>query len=241
MARTDPGRVRASNQDVVGVDPDLGVAVLADGMGGLSRGAEASAQAVTFLLETLHRRAALGQAPPDAAALAVLVADANRHLRQLAEAPGSGGLMGTTLELCVHAGAGRCHLAHVGDSRAYRYRGGVLEQLTQDHSLVQELVREGVLTAAEARHAPNRNVITRALGLERQVQVDLLTIEACSGELLLLCSDGLWDLVSDAALCGELAAVARRERTLADAAARLVDLANRAGGTDNVSLVLLEI
>jgi protein phosphatase len=239
VGRTDRGRLRRRNEDWVALDEELGLALLADGMGGLVDGHVASREAVAAARGVLHDALASGE-PRDAAAAAALlstaVAAANQRVRDLAAA--RGGVMGTTLEILWLDAGGTCRLAHVGDSRAYHWRAGELELLTRDHSLVQDLVERGHLDAQDARRSPQRNVITRAVGLEGNLEPALVTVELGAGELLLLCSDGLWDMLEDARIAGHLARCGAGRDGLAACADALVQHANEAGGLDNVSVVL---
>jgi PPM family protein phosphatase len=226
---SDVGRLREGNEDSMLVDPPL--FVVADGMGGAQAGEVASGLAV----ETL------GEMPPDDGNVEVelteAIGEANRRIHDKAQEDRELSGMGTTLTAAfVHDG--KVTLGHVGDSRAYRFRDGALEQLTTDHSLVGELVRTGRLTEAEAAVHPHRSVITRALGTEADVEVDTLTIDLRAGDLVLICSDGLSAMVRDEEI------VLLLEQAGADphaAAEALVAAANRAGGEDNVTVVLFEL
>lgn len=233
-ARSDTGRVRRRNEDSLALDESAGIAVLADGMGGLRDGDVASREACATVLGAL--RAAPDPSASDAP-LSAAFAAANERIRRLASS--GAGMMGTTLvALCLSA-TGTCRIANVGDSRAYHYRGATLTPVTRDHSLVQELVDAGQLTAAAARQSPERNVITRAVGLDADLQVDTVAVSVDPGDLLLLCSDGLWDMLDDARLAALLAACGPGDDGLRACADRLIAAANEAGGHDNVSLILL--
>ena len=232
VGATDLGQVRSGNEDCYGFDAARRVAVLADGMGGLNAGEIASAAAV---------RAFLSAVPPacDSAGLAAAARYANEQVFTLSRANGGHGVMGTTLVASVAfdsaAGEARWLFANIGDSRAYLLREGALTQVTRDHSVVQELTEQGVLTADEARVAPNRHVITRAVGLEPQVDPDIAELERQAGDLVLLCSDGLTDMLDEEAIVDILTA----SESLSVAADQLVAAANRAGGIDNISVVLI--
>jgi protein phosphatase len=227
---TDTGRRRRRNEDAFVCEPPL--FAIADGRGGAQAGELASRLAAAALEEA-------GAAAGDAEAVAAAVRAANARIfeRSLTDPAVAG--MGTTATVAVvDEQAGTVTLAHVGDSRAYLYRKGSLEQLTTDHSLVAELVRTGRLTEAEAAVHPHRSVITRALGTEAEVEVDTRTLELAPGDLILLCSDGLSAMVRD----DEIA------RLLGDsnldpyqAAETLVRAANAAGGEDNVTVVVFEV
>ena len=229
---TDAGRVREDNQDCFALREELGLAVLADGMGGARAGGVASELAVDAALDHLvgvRRRGAI-----EAQHLHAAVRVANTRVLGMANAVSAYRGMGTTLVVTVVEGA-KGYVAHVGDSRAYRYRSGSLTQLTTDHSVVQEWVDAGVISVQEARHAPNRNVITRAIGAKGTLHADVSELELAGGDLLLLCSDGLTGMLTDA----EIAAALAGEDDLAQAASTLVAAANAAGGTDNVTAVLI--
>jgi len=228
--RSDTGRRRLRNEDAAVCDPPL--FAVADGMGGAQAGELASHLAATALAE--RERGIRGE---DAVAELVQAANA-RVYRRAVEDPTAAG-MGTTVTVALFDGvAATIAIGHVGDSRAYRIRNGLLEQLTADHSLVAELVRSGRLTPEQAADHPHRSVITRALGTEASVDVDTFTMEAEPGDLYLLCSDGLTTMLGD----DEILAVVDGAGREPDAVARqLVDAANRAGGEDNITVVVFEV
>ncbi len=230
-AVTDRGRLRERNEDAVAVDQAIGVAAVADGMGGLHHGDRASRQALAAVFEFLSAR----PRPWDAAALRHALSSANSRIRELGRSAGVA--MGTTAVVLAVEGD-RCRIAHVGDSRAYHFRGGELWRLTTDHSLVQEMVDRGVMTADAARHSNRRHIVTRALGLDAAVLVDIRELELAAGDLLLLCSDGLWEMLADDHIAALLAGFGTGRQELAQCAAALVNAANGAGGLDNVSVVL---
>lgn len=223
---TDTGRVRDHNEDRAYAHDEL-VAV-ADGMGGAAAG-EVAAQLAIRAIRQLS-------APIGAAELSTALKDANDAIRRTAESDPSKTGMGTTMT-AVAVDDGTARIVHVGDSRAYLWREGRLRQLTDDHSVVAEMVRRGTLSADEAVNHPHRNVITRALGAEPDVQVDATTQELVPGDVILVCSDGLYTEVSDAGI----AEVLTHAASLDDAAHALVDRANAAGGADNVTVVLARI
>ena len=226
VTRTDVGKLRVNNQDALIVLEHLyGVA---DGMGGHKGGEVASAGARDGLEKFLKGKT------PDPRLLKTAVEAVNRrlYLRQREEAELSG--MGTTLTV-LWAGEREMYLAHVGDSRAYLLREGAFTQVTRDHSLVQELVDQGVLTQEQAAHHPMRNVITRAVGTDETVEVDMITRERCKGDMWLLCSDGLSGMVSYEEMAGIL-----REYAPEAAADRLLQAALDHGGRDNISFVILK-
>lgn len=227
FAHTDIGRMRSHNEDSVLAEPPL--FVVADGLGGHEAGEVASSIAVETLRDNAPRHA-------DANALARAVRAANREvLRAAKEGIGKAG-MGTTMTAAIVEG-GDIAIAHVGDSRAYLLRGGVLEQLTDDHSMVADMIRRGQLTEAEARVHPNRSVITRALGTDPNMVADTYYAHASEGDRLLLCSDGLTGMLQDTVIEQLLS----EYRDPSTAANMLVDAANEAGGHDNISVVVVDI
>ena len=243
---SDVGQVRAANEDAFVLAPDLGLVAVADGMGGFQRGDVASQVAVNVLIEAISAAdgviAAYRAAPDDrsrGAVKAVVEAAVQRACEEVYAAgvaiTGQGGRMGTTLDAVLIVGS-TAFIAHVGDGRIYLLRGSEVHQLTEDHSLVQQQVKEGLITAEQARTARNKNVITRALGVLPSVQVDSLYFELDAADKLLLCSDGLYRYLG------------MREIGLAmlkvggEAAVRqLVDCANGRGGRDNITCVVVEL
>jgi protein phosphatase len=226
-ALTDIGRVRTHNEDSVLAQPPL--FVVADGLGGHEAGEVASSIAVETLRDHAPRR-------PDAKALARAVKAANREvIRSAREGFGKAG-MGTTMTAAIVEGT-RLAIAHVGDSRAYLYHDGKLLRVSEDHSMVADMIRRGQLTEAEARYHPNRSVITRALGTDPNMIADTYEIEAMPGDRLLLCSDGLTGMLEDGLICEILEQYLTPDQTVH----QLVDAANDAGGHDNVSVVLIDI
>jgi protein phosphatase len=225
---THPGRVRRSNEDAFHDAPPL--FVVADGMGGARAGEVASAQAIAAF------RAVRARPLPPEDVLRDAVRDANRRIvARAADDPATSG-MGTTVTAALVVD-GRVAFAHVGDSRAYLLRDGVIQQLSDDHSLVGELVRRGALSAEEAAAHPQRSVITRALGSDAEVEVDTFTVEARDGDVFLLCSDGASGMLGDE----RLGKILRGARSLNAAASEIVRLANAAGGEDNITAVLFRI
>ncbi|MGN6557537.1 MAG: Stp1/IreP family PP2C-type Ser/Thr phosphatase, partial [Solirubrobacterales bacterium] len=213
--RTDTGRQRNANEDSLYTAAPL--FVVADGMGGAQAGEVASkAAAESFAGE-------LPQAPPERV-LEETITGANRTIHELARKDPSLAGMGTTITAAiVDLEAEEVAIGHVGDSRAYRLRGGRFEQLTRDHSLVEEMRRKGQLTDAQAEDHPQRSIITRALGPEPEVQVDLQTVPVQAGDVFLICSDGLTTMLDD----DHIARLLGRASTLAAAVRSLVDEANR--------------
>jgi protein phosphatase len=239
VGRSHPGRVRSRNEDSVAWDDALGIAVLADGMGGLAEGHVASREAVRHVLADLQGAVAAQPATADLSTLEAAIAGANDHVRELAGRQGT--LMGTTAVAMVLSPEGACRVAHVGDSRAYRFHTGELVAMTRDHSVVQDMVDRGLLQPQMARHSPHRNVITRAVGLEPEVQIDSVEVRLAADDLVLLCSDGLWDMLDDGAIRDVLAACGPGRNGLAEGVDALIDAANAAGGSDNVTVVLARI
>jgi protein phosphatase len=225
-ARTDVGRVRPGNEDAVLVTDDARLVAVADGMGGHQAGEVASATAIAALLAGVERGDPIDVAITGANDAVVRLAADDHALRG----------MGTTLTAGTIDGS-TFLIGHVGDSRAYLLRDGELRQLTTDHSVVAELVAAGELTEAEALTDPRRAMITRALGIDPSVDVDVLSIELAPGDRLLLCSDGLTSMVRDDVIAEVLGTEPDRER----AADALVAAANLAGGADNITVVVADV
>jgi PPM family protein phosphatase len=231
-AVTDRGRKRANNEDAFGYSTEHGVYVVCDGMGGAAGGEVASSLAVDEVLRVLSERDA-GTALPRAAEEAVCAANGAIYSRAQRNPRLAG--MGTTLVALV-VEQDSAWVLNVGDSRCYRVRGGRLEQLTLDHSLVEEQIRVGRMSRHEALRSPLRNVITRAVGTQDCVTPDCFQFEAQSGDVFLLCSDGLTREVPDKAI-GELLG---EDGPLEERVKRLVDAANEAGGGDNITCILVQ-
>ncbi len=229
---TDPGRQREHNEDAIAWDATSGFAILADGVGGQNAGEVASGLVISVLDARL--RADADMAPEQMLDAAVREANAQIHHRAAANPLYSG--MGSTV-VAVQFLPKHLVVAHVGDSRLYRWRAGTLELLTLDHSLVQEMVSGGFMSAEEARASGHRHVITRALGSAPEVEVEVQRHDLRTGDRLLLCSDGLSDLVDD----DEIAAVLARGAPAEVAALDLVALANEKGGSDNISAIVVEV
>jgi serine/threonine protein phosphatase PrpC len=224
---TDTGLTRGSNEDGLLVEPPL--YAVADGMGGHRAGEIASRVALEELLATAPARF-------DAKALGRAVRAANRGVIAAAEKSRTRTGMGTTITAAMVDGA-RIAVAHVGDSRAYLLHDGQLERLTDDHSMVGDLIRQGSLTEEEARFHPQRSVITRALGSDPNMLADVFDVEGSPGDRLLLTTDGLTSMLADDYICEILAAEKDPER----ATRTLVDAANRAGGYDNITVVVVDL
>lgn len=239
-AQTDPGRIRENNEDSVTFDVTTQVGVLADGMGGYNAGEIASNMATVLIKSELMRW--LAEAGPQATAqqvqraMEICVANANLAIFNSANANPQYAGMGTTLVLGVFQGD-QLLLGHVGDSRCYRWRGQELLQITKDHSFLQEQLDAGLLTPAQAAQSPNRNLVTRALGVEEEVQLELHSHSVEVGDLYLMCSDGLTDMVPDEMIANIL----HNGSSLTEMAGELVSMANQQGGRDNIAILLTQV
>jgi protein phosphatase len=245
FGETDPGKKRANNEDAYLVNDGLALYAVADGVGGSEAGEVASRIAVDTLVEAMPDL--LGDKDrtppselrsgdvPELAAFRHAVTLANRNIREEAGKDPARSGMGTTLTALLLARK-RTFLAHIGDSRAYRLRGGTLAQLTNDHSVVAEQVRSGLLTPAQARTNPNRHMITRALGIDQEAAPDLMEHPVQPGDTFLLCSDGLTEMVSDRELAKLLGSAEPRQ-----AIRGLIEAANAAGGVDNITAVVVKV
>jgi len=227
--RTDTGRQRNANEDSFFVRAPI--FVVADGMGGAQAGEVASkAAADAFDVD-------LPEGPPEQV-LRETILTANRKIHELARADPSRAGMGTTLTAAIVDAVGEeVAIGHVGDSRAYRLRGGKLEQLTRDHSLVEEMRRKGQITDAQAEDHPQRSIITRALGPEPEVEPDVQTVPAVAGDVFLICSDGLTTMLGEE----QIAKLLSGASSMGAAVRALVDEANRAGGRDNITALAFRL
>lgn len=247
VALTDVGQVRTNNEDAVGVDADIGLAILADGMGGYKAGEVASGMTIASVTETVRERLPdiddqeRLDDDGDYSAEAIMLRDAlelaHTSVYQVSRTQKQCEGMGTTAVVVLFHDDSFA-LAYVGDSRLYRLRGGQLEAISSDHSLVQELVDRGFYTIEEAQEKVGRNIVTRALGVEADVKIDLIEEPVAVGDIYLLCSDGLTDLVADDAIGLTLN---KYPDNLDQAGQALIDMANAAGGKDNISVVLARI
>jgi protein phosphatase len=226
--RTDTGRQRNANEDAYYAHPP--VFAVADGMGGAQAG-EVAARLAAESFEAVQR----GEESPEAY-LRAIANTANARIHRLAQTDSSRSGMGTTLTAAL-VEEDEVGLAHVGDSRAYVFRNGELKLLTSDHSLVEELRRQGRLTDEQAEDHPQRSIITRALGPEREVEIDTMTYRARPGDVYLLCSDGLTTMLREDQIAGVLA----KADSLDDAVSQLVRQANEAGGRDNITVVAFRL
>jgi serine/threonine protein phosphatase PrpC len=238
VALTDTGRMRNNNEDALSFDAENGLAILADGMGGYNAGEVASGMAISFITTELGRwlteTGAQTSGKEIRRAMENCVSDANSAIYNAACSNIDFAGMGTTLVVCVFQGA-RLVLGHIGDSRCYRWRHGTLAQLTRDHSLLQEQLDAGLITPAQAATSPNRNLVTRALGVEDGVMLEVNEHRVEPDDIYLMCSDGLSDMISDAAI----ASIFADNFPLVTLAANLIDSANTSGGRDNISVLLV--
>ncbi len=236
-AQTDPGLSRENNEDAVAFDPLTRLCILADGMGGYNAGEIASSMAVAFIKSEMGRW--LAQAGRDASskevrrAMEICVENANHSIFNAANSNPQYTGMGTTLVVGVFQ-RDRLMLGHVGDSRCYRLRRNEFQQITKDHSLLQEQIDAGIITPAQALTSLHKNLVTRAVGVEDSVAVEVNEHRVEVGDIYLMCSDGLSDMVSDAAI----AAIMRGDEALERKACQLIVAANESGGRDNISVLL---
>jgi len=237
--RTDPGLARENNEDSVTVDEPTRLAILADGMGGYNAGEIASGMATTFIKSELGRWLAQAGRHANAKevrrAMEICVDNANRSIFNAANSNPQYSGMGTTLVVGVFQD-GRLLLGHIGDSRCYRLRGTELAQITKDHSLLQEQMDAGLITPEQAAVSTNKNLVTRALGVEDAVLLDVNEHRVEPGDIYLMCSDGLSDMVEDPGIARILAG----DVPLEEKAVQLVDAANANGGRDNISVMLAQ-
>ena len=238
-ALTDPGLVRDNNEDTVALDAENHLVVLADGMGGYNAGEVASAMATTFIKEELGRWLVEGGHEANARelkrAMEICIDNANRSIFNAANAHAGYAGMGTTLVMGVFMD-GRAMIGHVGDSRCYRLRRGEFVQITRDHSLLQEQIDAGLISLEQAQYATHKNLVTRALGVEDSVQLEVNEFRVEDGDLFLFCSDGLSDMVRDERMATLLVTAG----TLEEKCHALVDAANDSGGRDNISVILTQ-
>jgi protein phosphatase len=239
FAQTDPGRTRENNEDAVVFYEAPHQGILADGMGGYNAGEIASGMATAFIKSELARW--LSEAGPHAKAgeikraMEICVINANQSIFNAANSNTQYAGMGTTLVVGVFQGA-KLIVGHIGDSRCYRWRANELVRITKDHSLLQEQIDAGFLTQEQAATAPNRNLVTRALGVENCVRLEVHEHDVSPGDLYLMCSDGLSDMISDAAI----AKILQQGSALPQMAADLVSQANGNGGRDNITVLLTQ-
>lgn len=242
---TDTGMVRDHNEDAIGTNRETGLMVVADGMGGYNAGEVASGIAVKTVLELVTegcQRQHREDLEPESGMmrqtilLRDAVARANKVIHQTAKSQPQCEGMGTTIVACLFFD-NRISIAHVGDARLYRARQGNFEQMTMDHSLLQELVDRGFYSQEEAARSTNRNYVTRALGVEAMVQVEIQENEVQPGDIYLLCSDGLPDMVEDEDIHLTMSTFNANLQTVGQ---QLIQLSNEQGGKDNISVILAE-
>jgi serine/threonine protein phosphatase PrpC len=243
---SDVGKVRDHNEDAIGAQPEIGLWVLADGMGGYNAGEVASGIAVKTILEMVtaacktEKRGDIESGTGYMRQTIVLrdaILRANKVINQTAQSQPQCEGMGTTLVASLFYN-NRVSIAHVGDSRMYRLRGNRFEQITMDHSLLQELVDRGFYSQEEAQRSTNRNYVTRALGVEANVDVEVQEIDVQKGDYFLMCSDGLPDMVEDEDIHLTISTFSNDVRTVGE---QLIKLTNDNGGRDNVSVVLVRV
>lgn len=236
---TDPGRMREQNEDNIAMMAEAGLAVVADGMGGHQAGEVASRLAVEaiqrHILETLAEARESGQGALEVAAVRDAIRQANHAIYELASRQPEYAGMGSTVVVTLFYDDKLC-VAHVGDSRLYRFRNTILEQVTEDHSVVQELISRGLVTAEEARQSVSKNLVTRALGIDPDVEADISEQDVYDDDIYLLCSDGLNDVLAD----GDIEMMLTEHgRDLQTTARHMIDTANARGGPDNISVILV--
>ena len=240
---TDTGKVRSHNEDSITTNNEVGLVILADGMGGYNAGEVASEIAVTMLANSLQTALRVGRPEPDPRLLVKNeIEKTNGAIYQTAQSQPQFSGMGTTL-VCALFHDNRIIVAHVGDSRLYRYRHrgtgqAQFEQITRDHSLLQEQIDSGMISRKDARLSSNKNLVTRALGIDPMVDVEIHEHQALPGDVYLLCSDGLNDMVGDEEIELTLSGI---DTSLELAAQQLVQKANDNGGRDNISVILVRI
>ena len=243
---TDTGRVRDHNEDAIGSIHEIGLWVLADGMGGYNAGEVASGIAVKTILDLVRescQREDRAEIEPGTGymrqtiALRDAVVRANKIINQTAQSQPQCEGMGTTLVACLFFD-NKVSIAHVGDSRLYRMRDNRFEQITMDHSLLQELVDRGFYSQEEAQRSTNRNYVTRALGVEPSVEVEIQEVVAEKGDYYMLCSDGLPDMVEDEDIHLTISTFNENIATIGE---QLIRLSNDNGGRDNISVILVRV
>jgi protein phosphatase len=242
VTATHPGMVRSHNEDSIAGDAEIGLAVLADGMGGYNAGEVASGIAVELIRAEMKKSFADRKPESfDGAEAERLIethaSKANNAIYQASQSQPQYSGMGTTLVVALWHD-NQMSVGHIGDSRLYRLRDGALEQITRDHSLLQEQIDSGMITKEQARHSQNKNLVTRAVGIDPEVETEVHTYAVQPGDVYLLCSDGLSDMVTDEDVQLTLGSLASN---LPLAAEQLVQLANDNGGRDNISVILVRV
>jgi PPM family protein phosphatase len=243
---TDPGMVRSHNEDSIASDGQVGLAVLADGMGGYNAGEVASGMATTVIVTDLQQLLQekvpyeVDEESGQAIAQKLLreqIAKANTSIYQASQSQPQYAGMGTTLVVALFYD-NKMTVAHIGDSRLYRQRGDEFRQVTKDHSLLQEQIDSGMITAQQAKQSQNKNLVTRALGIDPTVDAEVHDYDTQPGDIYLLCSDGLCDMVSDEDIGMALQTLGANLKLCAQ---QLVQMANDNGGRDNVSVILIRV
>jgi protein phosphatase len=243
---TDPGMVRSHNEDSIASDAVYGPAVLADGMGGYTAGEVASGMAtsvITTEMQQLLAKVRPYEVDPETGKILApqlvreQVMKANASIYHAAQSQPQYAGMGTTLVVCLFYD-NKALVAHLGDSRLYRMREGTLKQVTRDHSLLQEQIDSGLISAEQAKHAQHKNLVTKALGIDPTVEPEIREYDTRPGDIYLLCSDGLCDMVEDGDISMTLEALGANLKL---AAQQLVQMANDNGGKDNVSVILVRV
>ena len=243
---TDTGKIRDHNEDAIGTNRDIGLCVLADGMGGYNAGEVASSIAIKVVTELVAEavtREERNEIEKDTGLMrqTIILRDAisraNKIILQTAQSQASCEGMGTTIVACMFFD-NQLSVAHIGDSRLYRVRNNKLEQITMDHSLLQELVDRGLYSKEEAEKSTNRNYVTRALGIEAVVEVEVQEVTVETDDIYLLCSDGLCDMVDDEEIH---LTISTFSANLEQVGQQLIQLSNDHGGKDNISIILTQI
>ncbi|MBV1877077.1 MAG: Stp1/IreP family PP2C-type Ser/Thr phosphatase [Pseudomonadales bacterium] len=249
VCQTDVGQIREHNEDSLSGEEQIGLAVLADGMGGLNAGEVASSMTVHLLMDDLREyqtgNTQIELELPDSnenlplpiRVLKHAIEKANNAVFHVSQTQPQCQGMGTTVVASLFY-ENKVAVGHIGDSRMYRYRDGKIEQLTKDHSYVQELLDKGLYTAEEARSSAKKNVVTRAVGIAPSVEAEVNEYKVKIGDIYLMCSDGLTDLVRDQDIA---ASIKELGDNLGETASHLIDVANASGGKDNISVVLTKI
>ena len=231
QGKTDKGLVRKENEDAFCIEKDLALLAIADGMGGHASGEVASKMAIEVLTDSLKKE---GEPLPQRLYSGIKLA--NRTIYEAAQSRAELNGMGTTLT-ALQLDGNRLNIAHVGDSRAYLIRGGVIEQITDDHTIVSEEVAQGRMTREEAARSDMRNILSRALGIGPEVEVDIEELTVSEGDQFVLCSDGLSELVSE----DEILLEVRSSKGPEIACGELVNLANQRGGNDNITVIVAHL
>jgi len=234
--KTDPGMVRDNNEDSIIFRPELGLAVLADGMGGHQAGEVASAMAIDLVNQYFENASERSGVLNYRDIVSDSITLANSAIFELSKTKPDCAGMGSTVVVAYFDGE-KVYVGHVGDSRLYRYRDSELHQVTEDHSLVQELVSRGLLSKEEAIESTNKNLVTRALGIEESVVIDVADEAWQPGDVYLLCSDGLNDVIRDTVISEILESYRDNLEQALDA---LIETVNSNGGPDNVSVILIQ-